>query len=162
MTTTLRWPLHPAPQPIEALSAWIERLAAVYEVTTKNLLSRSLGLHDLPHDLDHDPPMFLLAELSARTGTDIARLRAMTLAGWVPVLTDKLWVREFEIQEAFDNHIRGHSVLFKPGRAKHNEIQGGGGVRGTVPGCPNAHCADPAPCAWPTPPVARPWSGGFR
>jgi len=84
-----RWPMHPRPGPLESLSSWLERLARLYNLSVKDLLTHNLGLFDLtvPADLDHDPPAMMLTALAERTGVEPAQLKAMTLAGWVPWLS---------------------------------------------------------------------------
>jgi len=109
-----RWPLHPQPGPLEALSSWLARLAALYEMPVHDLLRHNLGLIDLdlPPDLDLNPPMEMLAALAERTGVGLAQLRSMTLAGWVPWLFDTLPVGIQDAQSVFDAYVRDNSVLF--------------------------------------------------
>ena len=111
---TPRWPLHPQPGPLEALSSWLTRIAGLYHLPVAELLTGNLGLVDLavPDDLDLDPPAAMLAALSDRTGVDLARIWAMTLAGWRPWLLDTLDAEDK--QATFDNYVRGHSVLLTP------------------------------------------------
>lgn len=60
-------------------------------------------------DLDWDPPAAVLAALAERTGTGLAELRQMTIAGWVPWLLDS---HDNDAgQEGFDTYVRQHSVL---------------------------------------------------
>jgi hypothetical protein len=123
-----RWPLHPLPAPGEALSSWIDRLAACYGLTAALLLTDALGsaltggksLHERA-DLDVDPPAQLLEALAERTGTSIGDLRMMTIAGWVPWLLDAL--DPFGGPEAFHTYVRQDSVLPAPGRASRNHIE---------------------------------------
>ncbi|MEW2386314.1 TniQ family protein [Micromonospora sp. NPDC047707] len=111
---TPRWPLHPPPGPLEALSSWIARLAELYQLPVTELLTGNLGLVGLtvPDDLDHDPPTAMLTALADRTGVDLARIRATTLAGWRPWLLDTLDAPDR--QASFDNYVRAHSVLLAP------------------------------------------------
>lgn len=83
MSGVRRWPLHPQPGPLESLSSWLDRLARPYEIRVADLLTRNLGLVDVavPDDLDYDPPAAMLAALAEHSGVEVARLRAMTLAG---------------------------------------------------------------------------------
>ncbi|MFC5200146.1 TniQ family protein [Streptomyces kaempferi] len=62
MSPVQRWPLLPQPGPLESLSSWLNRLADLYEMPVKELLTRNLGLVDLavPADLDYDPTMTML------------------------------------------------------------------------------------------------------
>lgn len=110
----LRWPLHPQPGPLEALSSWLARLADLHHLPVAELLTGNLGLVGLtvPDDLDHDPPAAMLAALADRTGVDLARIRATTLAGWQPWLLDTLDAPDR--QATFDNYVRAHSVLLAP------------------------------------------------
>jgi hypothetical protein len=54
----------------------------------------------------------MLAALADRTGVDLARIRAATLAGWRPWLLDTLDAADR--QASFDNYVRAHSVLLAP------------------------------------------------
>ena len=91
-----RWPLHPRPAALESLSSWLGRLARLYALPVKDLLTYNLDLLDLtvPADLDYDPPVAMLAALAERTDVELAGLRLMTLAGWAPWLVDTLYVRD--------------------------------------------------------------------
>jgi hypothetical protein len=84
-----RWPLHPAPKEGEALSSWLSRVAACYQMDTLGLLERDLGYSQVD-DLDAAPPLSLLTALSQRSGIELDRLRCMSFAGWVPWLLDSL------------------------------------------------------------------------
>jgi hypothetical protein len=89
VTRTGRWPLHPPPQPGEALSSWLYRIAHLYSLSMDALLE-----HDLSHrgvtvrELDDDPPPALLDTLTVRSGVPLDRLLQMSLAGWAPWLLD--------------------------------------------------------------------------
>lgn len=64
-----RWPLHPRPGPLESLTSWLERLAVLCGMTTKDLLgphNLPIGDFPIPHDLDADPPPVMLSELAKR------------------------------------------------------------------------------------------------
>jgi hypothetical protein len=84
-----RWPLHPAPREGEALSSWLNRVAACYQMDMLDLLEHDLG-HGQVDDLDTAPPLALLTMLSQRSGIELDRLRGMSFAGWVPWLLDSL------------------------------------------------------------------------
>ncbi len=91
MTPGHRWPLHPQPQPHEALSSWVSRLAHEYEMTWEAFFGDGLGTE--PFDdrcLDRQPPMRLVQELATRTGVKPERIWSMTLAGYVPWIIDTL------------------------------------------------------------------------
>ncbi|NKY53902.1 TniQ family protein [Nocardia vermiculata] len=112
-----RWPIHPQPGPIESLSSWLERLATVYQLPVKVLLAdlcadSGLNIRLVTSTFPHPA---LLAALADRTGVPVPRLATMTLSGWVPWLFEKLWPREFEHQQLFDNYVGRHSVLLLPG-----------------------------------------------
>ncbi|MFB7499379.1 TniQ family protein [Streptomyces sp. NPDC056161] len=111
-----RWPLHPQPGPLESLSSWLDQLVRPYEIQVLNLLTRNLGLADLavPDDLDCDPPTAMLAALAERTGVEIARLRAMTLAGWKPRSVEGVTAPIEDTQPVFDAYVRDNSVLLAP------------------------------------------------
>lgn len=120
-----RWPLHPRPGLLESLSSWLERLARLYGMSVRDLLTYNLDLGDVvaaPWNLDYAPPDVLLAALADRTGVDLAELRAMTLAGWAPWLFDALYLRDWDAQDAFDTYVRANSVLRAPGEAGSNRI----------------------------------------
>lgn len=89
MTPAPRWPLHPAPKEGEALSSWLRRVAACYEMDERELLEHGLGCGQID-GLDRAPPMSLLTALAERSGVALDRLRCMSLAGWVPWLLDSL------------------------------------------------------------------------
>lgn len=43
MKSAPRWPLHPAPKEGEALSSWLNRVAACYQMDVHELLAHDLG-----------------------------------------------------------------------------------------------------------------------
>ena len=91
MTAPVRWPLHPAPRPGEALSSWLRRLGATYQMSVAELIEHGLGRdRKTVHDLDLDPPLPLLDVPSERSGIDRHRLQQMSLAGWMPATVDSL------------------------------------------------------------------------
>ena len=124
MSPPRRWPLHPQPGTVESLSSWLDRLARLYTLPVKDLLTYNLGLLDLtvPADLDFDPPAAMLVALAERTGVELAGLRAMTLGGWVPWLFDTLELRPWDAQATFDSYIRQNTVLLAPGEAGTNQL----------------------------------------
>jgi hypothetical protein len=75
--TPVRWPLHPRPRPVEALSSWLGRVAAANATRTEDLLRYDLapaaGLADVPApaDLDWDPPATMLEALASGTGVPV-------------------------------------------------------------------------------------------
>jgi TniQ len=112
-----KWPLHPHPEPLESMVSWLGRLASLYGLSVKDLITHNLDLLDVPWDMDFDPPTTLLAALAARTGIAVDRLRALSLAGWQPLLYDTVHVRRWDEQELFDTYVRANSVLLAPGEA---------------------------------------------
>ncbi|WP_110070786.1 TniQ family protein [Halomonas sp. A11-A] len=102
-----RWPLHPAPVEGEALSSWLHRVAACYQMDARDLLENDLG-HGQVDDLDTAPPLSLLTALSQRSGIDLDRLRCMSIAGWVPWLLDSL---DEQIPAALETYAFQLSVL---------------------------------------------------
>ncbi|TDO30241.1 TniQ protein [Kribbella sp. VKM Ac-2527] len=123
-----RWPLHPRPEPGEALSSWLERTARLYGMSVAVLLRHNLGsasalLGDAEAaSLDWDPPTAVLTALGERTGVPPGELRRMTMAGWVPWLTDTLDAGDHR-QAVFDTYVRQDSVLLAPGEAGCNTAQ---------------------------------------
>jgi hypothetical protein len=58
-----RWPLHPVPRPQEPLLQWVERLAAVYEMSLKSFCKRALRISSNQlYLLTDDPPKYILEE----------------------------------------------------------------------------------------------------
>ncbi|CCK24670.1 hypothetical protein BN159_0291 [Streptomyces davaonensis JCM 4913] len=112
MSAARRWPLHPQPAPLEALSSWLNRLVQLYEMPVTDLLKHNLGLVDLavPADLGVDPPLAMVTALAERTGVPLVRLRSMTLGGWVPWLFDMLPVPIQDARTVFDTYVRDNSV----------------------------------------------------
>ncbi|MGO1500350.1 MAG: TniQ family protein [Marinobacter sp.] len=107
MRPAVRWPLHPAPKEGEALSSWLQRVAACYQMAVRDLLAHDLG-HGQVDDLDIAPPMSLLTNLSQRSGIEVDRLRCMSVAGWVPWLLDSL---DDQIPTALETYAFQFSVL---------------------------------------------------
>lgn len=91
MTPAYRWPLHPPPQPHEALSSWVSRLAHEYEMTWEAFFCDGLGMEPLDTQcLDRQPPRPLVQTLARRTGVKPERIWSMTLSGYVPWIIDTL------------------------------------------------------------------------
>ena len=107
MKPAARWPLHPAPREGEALSSWLQRVAACYQMDLYDLLEHDLG-HGQVDDLDTAPPAALLTVLSQRSGIKLERLRCMSFAGWVPWLLDSL---DSRIPDALETYAFQVSVL---------------------------------------------------
>ena len=86
---TTRLPLHPRPLADEALSSWVRRLGAAYDLTPDRFIESALGLSPPAGFLgviDNEPPNDLVEALSERTGTSAERVSAMTLAGYGSLL----------------------------------------------------------------------------
>ena len=113
MRPAARWPLHPAPREGEALSSWLQRVAACYQMDLYDLLKHDLG-HAQVDDLDTAPPPVLLTVLSQRSGIKLEQLRCMSFAGWVPWLLDSL---DSRIPGALETYAFQFSVLL-PNRSR--------------------------------------------
>jgi hypothetical protein len=109
-----RWPLHPAPREGEALSSWLNRVAACYRMDVHELLAHDLG-HCQLDDLDIAPPSSLLMVLAQRSGVELERLREMSLAGWVPWLLDSL---DDSLPAALETYAFQCSVLLPKRKAR--------------------------------------------
>ncbi|GEL18027.1 hypothetical protein PA7_18640 [Pseudonocardia asaccharolytica DSM 44247 = NBRC 16224] len=109
---------------LESLSSWLQRIAQLYGLSVTDLVRHNLGeasaqLADTAEEaLDWDPPIAVLAALAERTGAELGQLRRMTMAGWVPWLTDTL--APDDGQDLFDTYVRQDSVLLAPGEAGLN------------------------------------------
>jgi hypothetical protein len=114
-----RWPLHPAPREGEALSSWLNRIAACYQMDIRDLLEHDLG-HGQIDDLDTAPPISLLTLLVQRSGVDLDQLRCMSFAGWVPWLLDSL---DDRIPVALETYAFQLSVLLPRFRRKRRSLK---------------------------------------
>lgn len=86
-----RLPIHPQPLPQEALSSWLWRLADAYDMGAGEFAEAALGINRLDIGLvDYWPSAALVKKLAERTGVAAGRIRAMTMAGYVPYLLDSL------------------------------------------------------------------------
>ena len=86
-----RLPIHPQPMPQEALSSWLWRLAAEYDMGAGEFAEAALGIKRLDIRLvDFWPSAALIKKLAERTGVASGRIRAMTMAAYVPYLLDSL------------------------------------------------------------------------
>lgn len=117
MRPNRRWPIHPAPVEGEALSSWLHRLAACYQMNVTDLITHGLGQDHhrttTGYDqLDLDPPSALVTSLAERTGVNPDRIQEMTLAGWRPWVYDDI----DPSQAGFEVYAHQFSVLRKPDR----------------------------------------------
>lgn len=119
MTPAPRWPLHPAPKEGEALSSWLNRIAACYQMDMRDLLEHELG-HNQIDDLDTAPSNSLLKLLAQRSGVDLDQLRCMSFAGWVPWLLDSL---DDRIPVALETYAFQLSVLLPRLRRKKRSLK---------------------------------------
>lgn len=119
MTPAPRWPLHPAPKEGEALSSWLNRIAACYQMDMRDLLEHELG-HSQIDDLDTAPSNSLLKLLAQRSGVDLDQLRCMSFAGWVPWLLDSL---DDRIPVALETYAFQLSVLLPRLRRKKRSLK---------------------------------------
>ena len=84
-----RLPLHSRPLPHEALSSWVDRLAACYRLKRREFLRLAFDADPASSDSELDTAAGspgLADALAERTGVPPGRIRAMTLAGYVPDL----------------------------------------------------------------------------
>jgi hypothetical protein len=119
VTPAPRWPLHPAPKEGEALSSWLNRIAACYQMDMRDLLEHELG-HNQIDDLDTAPSNSLLKLLAQRSGVDLDQLRCMSFAGWVPWLLDSL---DDRIPVALETYAFQLSVLLPRLRRKKRSLK---------------------------------------
>lgn len=113
-----RWPLHPAPKEGEALSSWLHRVAACYQMDVCDVLENDFG-HGQVDDLDTAPPQSLLTALSRRSGIELDRLRCMSVAGWAPWLLDSL---DDSVPSALETYAFQFSVLLPRRNRKTRSI----------------------------------------
>lgn len=86
-----RLPIHPQPLPQEALSSWLWRLADAYDMGAGEFAEAALGIKRPDIELvDFWPSASLIQKLAERTGVTADRIRAMTMAAYVPYLVDSL------------------------------------------------------------------------
>ncbi|MER9274156.1 TniQ family protein [Mesorhizobium sp. M0643] len=86
-----RLPIHPQPLPQEALSSWLWRLADAYDMSAGEFAEAALRIKRLDIGLvDFWPSAALIKKLAERTGVASSRIRAMTMAAYVPYLLDSL------------------------------------------------------------------------
>lgn len=84
-------PIHPQPLPQEALSSWLWRLADAYDMGIGEFAEAALGIKRLDVGLvDFWPSSSLIRILAERTGVASGRIRAMTMAEYVPYLLDRM------------------------------------------------------------------------
>lgn len=117
MRIAARWPWHPEPGDGEALSSWLTRVAGANRLSLTELLGnlsdptfQALGRES--SGLDRDPPREFLDEISGRTGQSTERLRAMTIAGFVPTVMDTLIPSDDP--DVFSGYVHLHQVLLTP------------------------------------------------
>ena len=109
MTKARLWPLHPAPIDGEALSSWLHRIASCYNTDVEHLCDDigyplRTGRAD---DIDVVPPPGMIDVLAERAGVTAARVREMSVAGWVPWLLDDME----PLPDGFATYVRQISVL---------------------------------------------------
>ena len=85
-----RWPLHPIPVEEEALSSWLGRVAANYNLSLDDILKYDLGYEISTDDLDLNPPVTLLEKISHRSHLSLDQIHRMTFRSWVPFIIDQL------------------------------------------------------------------------
>ena len=102
------WPLHLKPVEGEALSSWLGRIAAIYNLSLEDLLKYDLGYEISPYDLDLNPPITLLENIERRSNLSLNQIHHMTFRSFVPFLIDQL-DPSFNI---FETYILQYPVLF--------------------------------------------------
>ncbi len=121
MTGPRRWPLHPAPIDGEALSSWLHRIARCYGTDLEHLgddIGYKLGTGN-PDDIGLLPAPGMIDVLAQRTGATPARLRQMSVAGWVPWLLDDMTPGS----DGFATYVRQLSVLRPAGKQKPRRVE---------------------------------------
>ncbi|WP_248761615.1 TniQ family protein [Pseudarthrobacter sp. SSS035] len=118
MIVSRRWPVHPAPLPVEALSSWLRRIAVHYHANLDDLASDLGYALDGPEEIDTYPPPGFTRELARRTGLDLHRIQRMSLSGWAPWLIDQAEPDA----AAFTTYTRQFSVLLPAGRRRPREL----------------------------------------
>lgn len=116
MSGPRRWPLHPAPTDGEALSSWLRRIAGCCGTDIEHLgddIGYKVGTGNLDR-IDLAPAPGLIEVLADRTGVAPARLRQMSVAGWVPWLLDDMDPGP----DGFATYTRQQSVLRRAGKHK--------------------------------------------
>lgn len=146
MIGSRRWPLHPAPADGEALSSWLKRIAACHGTEIEHLVNDidyNLGTVDAD-GIDLSPPRGMIDALAQRTGVTPARVRQMSVAGWVPWLLDDLEPGP----DGFETYARQLSVLRPVRKQKPRLVPS---WRPWLPedlpsrGCPKCVAASPEP-----------------
>jgi hypothetical protein len=118
VTAARRWPVHPPPEPSEALTSWLRRIASRYGADVDDLVSDMGFWPGVAGDLDTCPPAGFACELSERTGVDVEQIRRMSLSGWSPWLIDPIGPGP----DTFTVYNQQFSVLLGVGRRRVREI----------------------------------------
>ncbi|MFF2347689.1 TniQ family protein [Pseudarthrobacter sp. NPDC058119] len=118
MTAARRWPVHPPPEPGEALTSWLQRIASRYGADIDDLVSDMGFRPEVAGDMDTCPPDGFACGLAERTGMDVARIRKMSLSGWSPCLIDTTG----PTPDGYGVYNQQFSVLLGAGRRRVREI----------------------------------------
>jgi len=110
---TALWPLRPQPLPGEALSSWLDRLAATYGYE-RNDLQHELGPDAARPTIDVSIADEFAHALSQRTGVTTEQIKGMTLEGWVPRLISSA----DETKDEYEGYAHSYSVLLPHGRMR--------------------------------------------
>ncbi len=102
-----RWPLHPRPIEGEALSSWLGRVAATYNLRPEDLLKYDFGYEISTDDLDFNPSDTLLENIMHRSNLSLEKIHNMTFRSWVPFIIDQI----DPVNNNFDVYILQYSVL---------------------------------------------------
>jgi TniQ len=90
-----RWPYHPLPQEQESLTSWLRRIAQGYNLSLDSLQKCILNGDVFDNfELDKNPPLQFLLQLSDKTGIEISRIVFMTLKSYVPFIVDSFIPQE--------------------------------------------------------------------
>jgi len=144
VTAARRWPVHPPPEPSEALTSWLRRIASRYGAHVDDLVSDMGFWPGVAGDLDICPPDRFACELSERTGVDLEQIRRMSLSGWSPWLIDPIGPGP----DTFTDYNQQFSVLLGIGRRRVREIPSWLPWRSTRPAlraCPQCIATSQAP-----------------
>lgn len=112
-----RWPLHPKPVEGEALSSWLGRVAAIYNLPLEDILKYDLGYEISTYDLDLNPPTTLLENIEHRSNLSLDQIHHMTFRSFVPFIIDQL----DQAPDIFDTYIRQYPVLL-PVKAQPSRV----------------------------------------
>jgi hypothetical protein len=115
--TQRHWPLHPKPVEGEALSSWLGRIAASYNLLLEDLLKYDLGYEISTDELDLNPPNILLDSIAHRSNLSFEQIHNMTFKSWVPFIIDYI----DPIPDIFNTYMLQYPVLL-PAKERFSRI----------------------------------------